>query len=451
MKYALAVLMFAVICGLAGCMDRPALSVRPLYKTDEKPVAEPRLEGEWTPVNLGDFGLREEKSIHWTVTAESDGCYQAEYRKKDEKKPDHEWNEFYRVCLVSLDNKLFFDQQLDKKSVEQNMISAEDLAPELAPLHMTGRLWPHQDLIRVKHLKGEWVGHSQPEELQFDVNKFTLFTGSTAQLRQIMTQHSEDPEAMDTAWYLCRPDVDCSVRVADAELALRPNDTEVISGAALIYAGTGDYDKAIALLNGSSELVPAQARAGIRGLVGLVRMRKRDFAGARSEWAAAEKLNTDPQEQGDDALWIGITYFLEGKYGDAHTVFAKLKDPRDSYAAAMRIVLEYASLFRMGRRKQAESFLAGKMASFVGDRDDQLFLLGAAGRINGFSPEHFSDDDLQAGQGVLYALVRLAKDDPKDARVALERSLKTAVKWSPVSLGAEIELERLNAMPAASK
>src|SRR5215472_8575416 len=141
MKHALALLLFALSCLLAGCTARPALSVRPLYQAGEKPVAEPRLEGEWTPVRLGDFSLNPEKNEHWTVTAQGDGCYQAEWRKKDPEKPEHEWNEIYRVCLVSMDNKLFFDQQLEKTRVEHSMINAKDLTPELAALHMTGRLW----------------------------------------------------------------------------------------------------------------------------------------------------------------------------------------------------------------------------------------------------------------------------------------------------------------------
>jgi tetratricopeptide (TPR) repeat protein len=444
MKHALALLMFALSCLLAGCVARPALSVRPLYKADEKPVAEPHLEGEWTPVRLGDFSLTQEKNEHWTVTAQSDGCYHAEWRKKDLEKPDHEWNEIYRVCLVSMDNKLFFDQQLEKTRVEHNMINAKDLTPELAALHMTGRVWPQQDLLRVTRLKGEWVGHSQPEDLRFDIDKFTLFTGSTVQLREIMTQHAEDPEAMDTEWYLCRPDTDCSLRIADDELARQPNDKNVLSRAAFAYAGAEDYDKALDLLDKAAKLAAPDEISEARVSVGLARLFKRDFSGARSEFAFGQKQGAKPEDRANTDALIGISYFMEGKYGEAHTAFAGAKEPSDDIQP-MLIILNYASLSRMGRGKQAEAFLSEQTARFEGKADQQLLLLRASGRVKDFSPRNFTDDQLLEGDGVLYALVRLAKGDRDSARQALELTVSKTPKWDPAYLGAKVELERMGA------
>jgi tetratricopeptide (TPR) repeat protein len=446
MKHTLALLMFALSCLLAGCTARPALSLRPLYKADEKPVAEPRLKGEWTPVRLGGLGMNEEKNDRWTITEQSDGCYQAEWRRKDEQKPDQNLNETYRVCLVSIDNKLFFDQQLEKK----NTITAKDLTPELAILHMTGRLWAQQDLIRVTRLTGDWVSHNQPEDLRFDVDKFTLFSGSTAQLREIMTQHGDDPQATDSAWYLCRPNVDCSVRVAEDELTRQPNDKDVLSDAAFVYAGAGDYDKAIALLDKAAKLAaPDQAREA-RMSIGVARLLNRDFSGARSEFAASQKGVAKPEDRAGDDTLVGISYFLEGRYSEAHTAFAGIKEPSDD-SQPMLMILNYASLVRMGRGKQAEAFLSEQMAHFEGKADQQLLLLRASGRVNDFSPGNFTDDQLLQGDGVLYALVRLAKGDRDSARQALESTVSKTPKWDPAYLGAKIELERMGAVPAASK
>jgi tetratricopeptide (TPR) repeat protein len=355
-------------------------------------------------------------------------------------------NETYRVCLVSIDNKLFFDQQLEKK----NTINAKDLTPELAILHMTGRLWPQQDLIRVTRLTGDWVSHNQPEDLRFDMDKFTLFIGSTAQLREIMTQHGDDPQATDSAWYLCRPNVDCSVRVAEDELARQPNDKDVLGDAAIVYAGVEDYDKAIALLDKAAKLAAPDQAPEARMSIGVVRLLKRDFSGARSEFAAGQKPGAKPEDRvGDDTL-TGISYFLEGKYSEAHTAFAGIKEPSDD-SQPMLMILNYASLVRMGHGKQAEAFLSDQMAHFEGKADQQLLLLRASGRVNDFSPANFTDDQLLQGDGVLYALVRLAKGDRDSARQALEITVSKTPKWDPAYLGAKIELERMGSSGKARR
>jgi hypothetical protein len=451
MRYALVVLLLGLGCLLAGCGASPALSLRPLYKIDEKPVAEPRLEGEWIPVALSGSGVHQEKTEHWRITAQDDGCYQGERRKKDPEKPDQqEENEIYRVCLVSFDNKLFFDQQLEKQNVGRQMISPNDLAPDVVALHVPGRLWPQQDLIRLTRLNSGWIKENQPEELRMTRGEYTLFTGSTTELRDIMTQHGEDPKAVGSAWYLCRPSADCSSRVVEDELAHEPNDKDVLTGSAVFYGGVEDYGKMILLANKAAELASPDDASLARDFVGFARLLKRDFPGARSEFAAAQKQDVKPEDRAGDAALIGISFFLEGRYTEAHAAFAGIKEPSDD-SQPMLMILNYASLVRMGRGKQAEAFLSEQMADFKGKADQQLLLLRSSGRVNDFSPGNFTDDELMQGDGVLYALVRLAKGDRDSARQALESTVSKTPKWDPAYLGAKIELERMGSVPAATK
>jgi Flp pilus assembly protein TadD len=439
--------MLVLSCLLAGCGSSPALSLRPLYQASEKPAAEPRLEGNWAPVALSSTGLNQEDE-RWAVSAQSDGCYQAERRKKDSKKPDQEENEIYRVCLVSWNDRLFFDQQLQRKTIGQQTSSAKDLTPEMAALHMVGRLWPETDLIRITRLQSDWIRESEPEELRATIEKSMLFTGSTAQLREIMAQHSEDAKAMGKAWYFCRPDADCSRRVVEDELAREPDDKDVLTGSAVFYAGVEDYDKAITLMDKAAQVAPQDERALTRMYVGVARLLRRDFSGARNEFAASQKLTEETEIQEDAACWIGISHFLEGRYAEAHKAFAAIMRPPDDNWA-MVVILDYASLVRMGRGKQAESFLSAQ--NFERDEVQRLLLQRSAGEVKDFVPANFTDDELLRGDGVFYALVRTAKGDRMAARDALERTVSKTPKWDPVYVGAKIELERLDALPAASK
>jgi hypothetical protein len=451
MKNVLAVLMFALSCWLAGCGGSPpALSLLPLYKADEKPAVEPRLEGEWTPVSLSSTGVNKEKFETWKVVLQSDGCYQAARSKKEPAKPERDEFEVYRVCLVTLDTKLFFDQQLESKIVGRQTTSAKEMAPDMIAMHMVGRVWPQKDFIRLARLSNFGL-RKQPETLQADVGSSLVFIGSTAQLREIMAQQGEDAEVMTSGWYLCRPDSDCSLQVVEDELARAPNDKDVLSGAAMEYAGVEEYDKAIALLNRRAAAAPPDEAAESRFYVGLARLLRRDFSGARGDFAAAQKENPKTAEElSSEQTFIGISYFLEERYGEAHTAFAGIKNPPEDSRTAL-IILDYASLLRMGRGKQAEAFLADQMARFDGDADQQLLLLRSSGRVKDFTPAGFTDEQLMQGDGVLYALVRLAKGDRDSARQALESTVSKTPKWDPAYLGAKIELERMGASPAASK
>jgi Flp pilus assembly protein TadD len=436
MKYTLAFIVAGLSWLLAGCGASPAVSLRPLYISGEKPVADPRIEGDWAAFTLGSSGVSEE--AQWKVTVQSDGCYQAERQKKDsEKREEKDEKEIYRACLVRLDNKLFFDAEMGQKKVGPQMVAARDMAPGMVPVHVVGPVWVQPDFVRLARLDANWAKQEMPEESRDSSSGSLIFTGSTQQLRSTMAQHADDSAAMTAAWYLCRPGADCGLKLVEDELARGPDVPSVLDDAASFFAGRGDYDKALALARRHAELQPADAT--VREEVGWARLCLRDFPGARADFGVAGKL--DPKDQSPDLL-IGASYFLEGNYSESHKIFAKHQSSPDD-AAAMLIVLDYASLTRLGRSKQAEAFLSEQMARLVASEDDQLFLLRAAGRIKDFSP-HFTDEDLENGQGVLYALMRSAKGDRESARQALQETVNKVARNSPFFVAAKIELERLD-------
>lgn len=459
MKYALAVLLVGLSSLAAGCGSNPAFSLRPLYLEKEKHPAEPRLEGEWTPVTLGSSGISRETSERWTVTAQKEGCYLGERRKKEEDK-DQEERSIYQVCLVTLDGKMYFDHELREQNVGRQMIRVKDLTPNIATVHVVGRVWAQKDLLRFTRLNNEWIKKNQPEELRMSLASSLVFTGSTQQLRDIMARHGEDPGAMSSAWYLCRPAAaDCGLQVVEDELAREPQDTSVLQGAARFYAGREEYDKTIALLSKRAELASAEAAAATkeyvdaarqeaasaRSEVGAARLLKRDFSGARAEFAATAKPDTIDQLGND--FFTATSYFMEGKYPEAHRSLGRLPQA----ASAWAVMLDYAAQARMGRGKQAESFFADRMARFAGEDWEHLLLLRAAGRVRDFSPDRFTQDELDRGDGAFYAVVRLAKGDRQQTRQALEATVARVDKGSLVYVGAKIELERLDASEAKTE
>jgi tetratricopeptide (TPR) repeat protein len=442
MKCALAFFVAGLSCLLGGCGGAPAVSLRPLYAAGEKPVAEPRLEGEWTVFSLGSSGVSQQ--AQWKVAAQTDGCYAAERQKKDaEKKPEQDESETYRTCLVALDNKLFFDAELAQKRVGSQMIRAKDMSPGMVGVHVVGRVWPQPDFVRLAQLGPAWTKRNVPEELRDSSAGPLVFTGSTLQLRDLMAKHADDPAAMTSAWYLCRAGVECGQRIVEDELARAPDEPSVLHDAAQFYSDQGNYAKALALLQKRAALEPADASNRLE--VGLQRLFLRDFPGARDDFAAAANLNPTIEPDG----WVPVSYFLEGKYAAAHQALLRLESLPDS-GSALLIVLDYASLHRMGRDKQAEAFLSERMAHLVAAEDEQLFLLRATGRIKDYSPD-FHDDDLEFGIGDLYALVRLAKGDRESARKALQETVSKVSKGNLAYLGAQIELERLDANTSKAK
>ena len=97
-----------------------------------------------------------------------------------------------------------------------------------------------------------------------------IFTGSTKQLREIMSKQTEENETQDLSFYFCHPEADCNLVVTEDRLKTYPKDKGVLDESADLFLVRGDYPRATALLRLAMESPPgfwllahqAGARAG---------------------------------------------------------------------------------------------------------------------------------------------------------------------------------------------
>lgn len=106
MKPALAILAIYSLLVLTGCAS-PAASINPLYLDKEKPATEAGFEGAWLSEDQTSSD-----AARWEVTPEPDGCYHARVQKQNTEATKPKETELYRICLVQLQGKLFFDSVL---------------------------------------------------------------------------------------------------------------------------------------------------------------------------------------------------------------------------------------------------------------------------------------------------------------------------------------------------
>ncbi|HEX7286878.1 MAG TPA: hypothetical protein VF532_11895 [Candidatus Angelobacter sp.] len=418
---------------LTGC-GAPAVSVRPLYNTGEKPVAEPGLEGLWGPDDPSLITAE-----RWNVAANPDGCYRVLMRKVSAEKDKEDQSENHRVCLVRLQDKLYFDSEFMFKNFGARSIGVNDLGGSVAANHMVGRLWLEKDILRLTNLDSKWIRDNMPDEFREMQGQSAVITATTAALRQFVTEHAADPSAWTSTIYLCRPAIDCHLRVTEDKLARSPDDTDVLAGAATFYITRGDYGKAVPLLRHAVELKPDAAEA--HGYLALALGYQRDFEGARRELAAAHKLDSDPENQGMYTFFTGFSYFLEGRYQEAARDLAAFR-AKEKKPEAGAILFQYFALLRAGRAKEAKALLAKETANFTGPRDDQLLLLQAAGRVTDPTWQQMGEDS-KSDLLLLYAENCLAQGDTQSARAAFEFILRKPGEDLINELAARIELERL--------
>jgi tetratricopeptide (TPR) repeat protein len=215
------------------------------------------------------------------------------------------------------------------------------------------------------------------------------------------------------------------------QLTRRPNSQDVLAVAVEFYAKRADFARAISLQRHKIEL--DSDAAADQFTLGRLLMLTRDFDGARSALVVAK----EPAERPSIKELVVRSHFLQGNYARAVQA-AKSWDAPANLSSVDPIILSYFALNRLGRVKEAESYLREQASTFVGPAQEQLFLLGIIGRVT----DSLSSED-QGRSTYYYALNRLRKGDLEHCRGHLQDLAKMRPKDDLIGLAAQIELERL--------
>jgi Flp pilus assembly protein TadD len=430
MQAAAALCLIVFTLALTGCVN-PAVSLRPLQASDEKPVAEPGMEGKW----LMDEPSSEEAK-NWEISQGGDGCYKVQAHKDPARESKIPRTETYSTCLVRMQDKLFFDSELVTKQMGGESVSPSDLGASVVRAHVIGRIWLQKDVLRVARLDSDWVEKNTPESFRVMQGKWAVITAGTAELRKLLLEHGDDDALWGKFAYLCRPEVDCAARANDDRMARHPDDPEVLQKAASFYLARGNYDKAVEVMRHAVQAAPNDSSN--HGYLALTLAGKGDLAGARRELLQAQQME---KERESFDVFIAATYYLEGNYQEASRLFTKLRATEKNPSAAP-ILMNYFSLARAGGRKEADAYLAKESARFNGSADDHLLLLEAAGRVTN-PPWARMADDQKDDALFAYAEYCIVQGDLKSARAALEHIVKNPGDDVINMVAAQIELNRL--------
>lgn len=432
MKPVLAIFVICALLFLGGC-GNPAVSLHPLYLEKEKPATEKGIEGAWLAEDGSVAGAES-----WDATAEKDGCYHVRNRQQSIEANKPKQTELHNICLVRLQEKLFFDSELLTKDFGATAVSANDLGTTIVRGHIVGRLWlVDKDMLRVARLSSTWIEKNMPESQRAMQGQTAIITVSTDDLRKFLSGYAIDDSVWDSYAYLCRPGVDCKLRATADRLVRYPDDDDVLRDAAVLFITRGDYDKATGLLQHAAQVAPDKATT--HGILALALLPRHDFTGIRRELAQAQKLDKENPENYD--VFFGLSYFLEGNFQEASRIFTKAHAAEKTPTAGP-ILFNYFSLARGGHRKEADAFLAKETARFVGTPEDQLLLLQAAGRVTN-PPWAQLGDNANKDNTFLYAQNCVVQGDVKAARAALESIVKNSGDDVIQKLMAKAELERL--------
>ena len=422
-------IVFALV--LTGCTT-PAVSLRPLQATDEKPAAEPGMEGKW---------LRDEPDTgevkSWEISQDTDGCYKVQGQRDPAGESKIPRTELYTTCLVRLQDKLFFDSELRTKQIGGENVSPNDLGVGVVSAHVIGRIWLQKDVMRVARLDSDWVEKNTSESFRVMQGKWAVVTASTADLRKLLLEHGDDDAVWGKFAYLCRPEVDCAARANADRLARYPDDADVLQKAASFYLGRNENDKAVELMRHAVQTGPEKGFS--RAYLALALAAKGDLPGARAELSRAESLDKENLEFYETS--IAYAHYLEGNYQEASRMIVRLQATAKESSGGL-ILMNYFCLARAGHRKEADAYLAKESARFKGSADDHLMLLEAAGRVTNPPWANLSDTH-STDPAFMYAQNCLAHGDAKCARTALEFVAKNSGDNIITQVVARIELDRL--------
>lgn len=432
---ALIILLFILALGLAGC--NPAVSLRPLVGAKDKTVTEPQLEGDWVSIDVDKLG-KNEVTAQWKISYQKDH-YAVEMRliKSDDNPP---YTDVYDASLMNLDSKLFFDVRFNQRTLSGLTIEARDLDPLMVPVHLTGRLWMHENYLRIAMIDSDWLQDHASDDFRVILPatgigaSTAVITASSTDLQKFLAQNADSDAALPVGLYLCRSAKDCAPLIVEDELTHKPDDQDFLHDAARFFATRGDNARALTLLRHRAELQPQDA-ASIEDL-GVALLYTRDFQGARREFASAQKLAPDNQTFQVD---IGWSYFLEGSFREAAKAFDEsLKSAKNT--SADPVLGEYYSLLRLGHRSEAETLLSQQAAKFVGATEEHALLLEAQGRASD-TVVAASDDAERARVRFFEGLRWIAKGQSTEAAGSFKKTLEKAEPGSLLALLAATELQ----------
>jgi len=432
---------FAIV--LWGCT--PVVSVRPLYTQSEieKPYQDKRVEGEWNMASMDDpsddaAATKPPCRVRISEPTAGELPYTAEFRCPDSKDGSGESYSKYDFHLVSLDTHTFFDARFAESEEKGKHLSFSDIQDTgIAPAHLLGQAWVQLDFVRFGTLESDWVeknwpGDSLATSKVGTYSRVDILTNQTKDLRDILSQNVGSSDAFGFALYLCRPGADCNAQAIGDQLARTPDNRDVLTGSVKFYAKRGDFARAIILQRHKIALGSDEATDQLE--LGRLLLLTRDFDAARRVFATAK-------EQSDSASAIKVlavrSYFLEGDY--AGTVqAAKSLEASGKLPSADPIILSYFALHRLGRVKEAESYLQQHAATFAGPAEEHLLLLEVLGRVT----DSWASKDWTRST-YYYALNALKNKNLNHGREHLRDLATMRPKDDLIGLAAKIELERL--------
>jgi hypothetical protein len=445
------IVLFEVAAFLCGCTQ--VASVRPIYTQEEAqtPHREPRLEGEWVMANPDaavERGAEPQSSIRVSIgnAGVFNAPYYADFRGKDVPSDETESFYQYEIYLVPINNgSFFFDAVLSEREEKgQKLKQADVLALNGITGHQLGRVWIGPKFVRFGILNSEWVTTHWPanevyENVTTQHERSLSLLNQTAELREFLQKNAQDEEAFAPALYLCRAGADCTKLAVEDQLARAPNDAGALRTGVNFYAKRGDFARAIALQRHSMEIeVPAdEAMASQhRYELGDLLLLNREFAAAR-EVLKGVRLQPTYSKPSTEELTVR-SYFLQGDYA-ATVQMAKALSVPEEVRTADSIILAYFALQRLGKTKEAESYLREQTAAFRGTTEEHLFLLKLTGRLTDAVWRKDLDRDRY-----YTALSDVLSGRTREAVALLQQEIAADSKDNLWRLAAEIELERLN-------
>lgn len=442
MKITLSIFCLCLTIFLCGCT--PVVSIHPLFTQAEidKPLSDPRIEGQWIIAKIENphddpNGSQKPCRISIGKPGTNNFAYSAEFHCPGSESDAGEGLSKYNFQVVSLNNALFFDAQFVEHAEGGKSISMSEVVDKgVAPAHLLGQVWIQQDFVRFAPIQADWVDEKWPAGYRVNAkvgeyNDVRILTNPTPDLRDLLSRNADSLPAFGFGLYLCRPADDCDKRSVEDQLVRTPDEWDVLDSAVNFYAKRGEFARAIALQRHKIELSsdPGTDQYELARLLLLTR----DFEGARGALAAAK----EPVEKPSIGELVVRSHFLQGDYAKTVQAAKSYKAP-PNIVSVDPMVLCYFAMYRLGRAKEAESYVREQAATFVGPAQEHLLLLRLMGRVTDSPPSE--DQDRNA---YYYALNELMQGKVDSGRSYLQDLTRTQSKDSLIGLAAQIELERL--------